>query len=287
MASKRPTFLIIGLGLIGGSLALALRKRFPNTRVLGVSREERKIALAKKRKLIQDGSTVLSKMVPSADLIFVCSPVDTIPKIISAIDRWAKPGTIVTDVGSTKEEIVRAVDSKRLKRVHFVGSHPLAGSHLTGIGHARADLFKGSFVFVTPTSRTNRQALRAVSSLWKKLGTSVCVLSPKQHDQIVSQISHLPHAVASLLVQSVDSKSLRFSGSGFRDTTRIAQGDPRLWTPIFLSNKTNLIRDLRRLKQAMETLLSTLKKRTPTSLTHFLKAASSKRAKIRTLTSSN
>ena len=141
MTSKRRTFLIIGLGLIGGSLALALRRKFPRARILGLSRESRKIALAQKRKLIHGGSTKLSRVVSAADFIFICSPVDAIPKLILKVDRLAKPGTVVTDVGSTKKEIVEAADRARLKRIRFVGSHPLAGSHLSGLEHAKPGMF--------------------------------------------------------------------------------------------------------------------------------------------------
>lgn len=277
MTLERPTFLVIGLGLIGGSLALAIRKRFPKARVLGLSRDRGKITLAKKRKLIHDGSTKLSKVAPFADLIFVCSPVDTIPKLVLAVDRFAKQGAVMTDVGSTKKEIVKAASCARLKRIHFVGSHPLAGSHLTGMEHASPDLFKKSFVFVTPVRKTNRKALRSVSLFWRELGASIKIISPEKHDQIVSQISHLPHAIASLLMQSVDSKSIRFSGSGFRDTTRIAQGDSRLWVPIFVSNRNNLIRDLKQFDRALRKLVTVLAKSNQASLFRFLKAASSKR----------
>ncbi len=280
MTSKRKTFLIIGLGLIGGSLALAIRKKFPRARILGLSRESKKIALAKKRRLIHGGSTKLSRVVSGADFILICSPVDAIPKLILKVDRSAKPETMVTDVGSTKKEIAQAVGRARLRRIHFVGSHPLAGSHLTGLEHARPDLFQGSFVFVTPTRKTDRKALRSVSSFWKRLGASVRMVSPEKHDQIVSQISHLPHAIASLLMQSIDSKVLCFAGTGFRDTTRIAQGDPRLWVPIFASNRANLIRNLTRFKKVSEKLLAFLKKNSRPALRGFLKAASSKRAQI-------
>jgi len=150
-----------------------------------------------------------------------------------------------------------------------------AGRSITFVG-----ILKGSFVFLTPTRQTDREALRSVSSLWKRLGASVQMVSPEKHDQIVSQISHLPHAVASLLMQSIDSKALRFAGTGFRDTTRIAQGDPRLWVPVFVSNKANLIRDLTRFKKMSEKLLASLKGNSRLVLRGFLKAASSKRAQI-------
>jgi prephenate dehydrogenase len=280
MAAKRQAFLIIGLGLIGGSLAGAIRKRIPKARVLGLSRDSKKIALAKKRKLIHDGSTRLSQIVPKADFIFICSPVDTIPKLIFAVNRFAKRGAVVTDVGSTKKDIVNAAERMSLSRIHFIGSHPLAGSHLTGLEHATPDLFKGAFVFVTPTQKTNRKTLRSVSSVWKRLGASVQIILPQKHDQMVSQISHLPHAVASLLVEVINPKTLRFAGTGFRDTTRIAQGDARIWAPIFVSNRSNLIADLRKFKSVLDTLLRSLKKGSLSRLSAFLKAASSKRAKI-------
>src|SRR3989338_2338861 len=164
---RHATFVIVGLGLLGGSLAAAIRKHFRSAKVIAISRNPRKIAFAKKKKLIHEGFTKFSdQALRNADFVFVCSPVDTVPKLILETDRFAKPGTIVTDVGSTKSEIVRWAERRRFKRIQFVGSHPLAGSHLTGVEHARRDLFQGAFVFVTPTPKSSRQAVRSISSFW-------------------------------------------------------------------------------------------------------------------------
>jgi len=274
------TFVVVGLGLIGGSLAVAIRKRIRSARVIGVSRSSRKIALAKKRKLIHEGFTQISPAVQGADFVVICAPVDTIPKLISEVDRYAKAGTVVTDVGSTKGEIVRWARSKRFRKIEFIGSHPLAGSHLTGLEHAKGDLFEGAFAFVTPVKKSRVPAVRTVSQFWKKLGSNVLIFSPEVHDRIVSQISHLPHAVASILMHTISPRSIRYGASGFLDTTRVAQGDPRLWAPIFLTNRTNLLKDLRHFEKALRTLIALLGKRSEKSLENFLRAASLKRSQV-------
>ncbi len=274
---KHKTFVIVGLGLIGGSLAAAIRKHFRSVHVIGVSRSPKKITLAKKKRLIHEGFTHIRLAVQNADFVLICSPVDTIPKLVSEVNRYAKPGTIVTDVGSTKGEIVRWANSKRLRKIEFVGSHPLAGSHLTGLEHAKEDLFDKAFVFVTPTRKSNLRIVRTVSQFWKKLGTHVVTLSPEVHDQIVSQISHLPHAVASILMHTVSRNAIRYGASGFKDTTRVAQGDPGLWAPIFLTNRTNLLKDLYRFEKILRKLTTFLQKRSERPLRNFLRIASSKR----------
>ena len=289
---KPKTFVIVGLGFIGGSLAFDIRRRFPSAHVIGVSRSTRKLALAKKRGLIHEGFAhlrqafspkSLARKSPrrGVDFVFICSPVDTIPSLVSQVNRYAQPDTLVTDVGSTKREITRCVDRMHFRRIQFVGSHPLAGSHLAGMEHAREGLFDGAFVFLTPTRKSHPRAIRTVSSFWKTLRASVCVLSPELHDRIVSQISHLPHAVASILMHLVSSEALRYGATGFLDTTRVAQGDPRLWAPIFLTNRKNLLRDLRQFQEALRKLMGFLEKRSEKSLVVFLKAASLKRSNIR------
>ncbi len=276
----KKTYVIVGLGLIGGSLGAAITRRMPQARVVGVSRDRAKIKLAMKKRFIHEGSTDLKSAVRSADFIFVCAPVDKIPKLILAIDRSAKAGVIVTDVGSTKSEIVKSVERRKLKRIRFVGSHPLAGSHLTGVKHATPNLFDGAFVFVTPSKKTSAKAIGEISSFWRKLKTRVQLTLPETHDQIVSEISHLPHATAALLMQTASGKSLGFAASGFLDSTRVAQGDPNLWTPIFLSNKVNLLKDLNRLRTSLDRLSRLIKQAKTKPLSRFLKTASLKRSKL-------
>ncbi|MBI4367961.1 MAG: prephenate dehydrogenase/arogenate dehydrogenase family protein [Candidatus Omnitrophica bacterium] len=280
MAQKKQTFVIIGLGLIGGSLAGAIRKHFRAARVIAVSRSSQKIAFAKKKRLIHEGFTALRSALSEADLVFVCSPVDSIPKLISEVDRYAPKGTVVSDVGSTKGEIVRWSDRRRFRHIEFVGSHPLAGSHLRGLRHVKADLFEKAFVFVTPSRKTARRAASVVSRFWKRLRASVQVLSPEAHDELVSEVSHLPHAVASALVNQTSVKSLQFASSGFLDTTRVAQGDPALWVPIFLTNRAHLLARLKRLEGELKRLTSALKRRSGSSIRNFLKTASTKRSRL-------
>ncbi|MBI4358176.1 MAG: prephenate dehydrogenase [Candidatus Omnitrophica bacterium] len=276
---KQTTFVIIGLGLIGGSLAAAIRKKFPQGRVVGVSRKGRTIAFAKKKGFIHEGFTRLKLAVRAAKFVLVCSPIDSIPKLISEVDRFAPPGTVVTDVGSTKSEIVNWADRKRFRNIEFIGSHPLAGSHLTGIRHAKGDLFRGAFVFVTPSRKSSRRAFASASSFWKRLGANVRRVSPKVHDQIVSEVSHLPHAIASILMHIVSSNSFRYRAAGFSDTTRVAQGSPELWTPIMLTNRANVLRDLRRFERVLRRFRVLLGNRSKKSLYRFLRIAALRRSR--------
>ncbi len=262
---------------MGGSLAAAIRRSFPGARILGVSRRLRTLSLAKRKRLIDEGSLDLSKMAPKADFVFVCSPVDTIPEFIKGLHRYGKKGAVVTDVGSTKAEIVKRADCMGSNRIHFVGSHPLAGSHETGIQFSDQNLYREAVVFVTPGRHTNRNAVQMVVHFWKKLKTKVMMVSPEVHDKIVSEISHLPHAVATLLVNSVSSKTFRYGASGFLDTTRIAQGDPCLWLPIFKSNKTNLLKNLGQFRNKLDELMVYLKSNRYQPIKRILTAASSRR----------
>ena len=265
---------------MGGSIAGAIRRRLRDARVIGYSRSQRKIALAKRKRLIHEGFTHLGRAVKRADFIIVCSPVDRIPSALSKIDSCLNHTAIVTDVGSTKGDIVRWAERRKFRHLVFVGSHPFAGSHLSGIEHADPALFQDALVFVTPARRTNIQAVRTVSGFWRKLGLKVKRLSPDVHDQLLSQTSHLPHALASLLMETVSSSALRFVSSGFLDTTRVAQGDPRLWAPIFSTNAKYLISDLNRLERALHTFRSLLKRGSERSIRGFLERASKKRSSI-------
>jgi len=277
---RRQTFAIVGLGLLGGSLAGALRKKFPGAHVTGISRSALKLRDAQRKKIITAGTRDLKAGVQSADFIFICTPVDTIPKFISQIDRHAKPGAIVTDVGSTKGSLIRWVEKKRFKNIQFVGSHPMAGSHLTGLEHANSNLYQDSFTFVTAHRKVSRKALRSITVFWRRLCRKVVVVPADQHDQIVAEISHLPHLLAALLVGSVSSKSLVFASSGFRDTTRVAQSDPRLWVPILLSNRKNMLKGLQKFLKLLNQIKSALSRSDEKYLSAFLASSARKRSQV-------
>lgn len=275
----KKTFAVVGLGLLGGSLAQAIRKKIPHSKVIGVSRSTAKIRYALRKKIIHQGFTHLSQAVFQSDFVIVCTPVDTVSKIVREIDSIARRPIVVTDVASTKEEIVRSVTRRKLKHVQFAGSHPMAGSHVTGIEHSSVRLFEGATTFVTPSGHVS--AVQEVSAFWKKLGARTVRITPQKHDQVVSQISHLPHAVASLLVQSVSESALPFAATGFMDSTRIAQGDPRLWTPIFMTNRKNLLKDLIVFERNLKKLLILLRRGRISLISQHLKLASARRSKCR------
>ncbi len=276
------TFAIIGLGLLGGSLGGALKRAFPRARVLGVSRSPQKIRIAQKKKLITTGTTSLPLAVSAADFIFICTPVDTISHIILKVDQFAKKGATVTDVGSTKGDLILWAQKQRFKNIYFVGSHPMAGSHLTGIKHAKVDLYKSSFTFVTRHRGINQKAFELTKQIWRKVCKRVIEIDAQTHDEVTAEISHLPHLVATLLVDHVSPKALQYASSGFGDTTRVAQGDPRLWVPIFGSNRKNLIQGLQKLAVSIKKLSVCLKsqKKCQAYLYPYLKQAARKRSNI-------
>lgn len=233
---------IIGVGLIGGSISLAIKKRRLARKVTGVFRRETTLKRALKCKAVDRGVMDIASGVKDADLIILAAPVHLIPGLAAKALKSAKRGAVVTDAGSTKGWIVNKVEglSGKSPKVHFVGSHPMAGSEHAGVEFATADLFKGSPCIVTKTPRTDAGALRKVSSFWRAVGGRVMVMSPAEHDRTVSLISHLPHVVAFALAGAVPVKDMACAAEGFRDTTRVASSDPELWADIFLTNRKAL-----------------------------------------------
>lgn len=230
------TLSILGVGLLGGSLGLAAKKRGLVRHVVGVGRDESRLREAKDAGQIDEFATELAIGVRQADLVVVCTPVDLIPNQVREVAEVAKPGCFVTDVGSTKAEIVAALDGLS-PRVTYVGSHPMAGSEKKGSAFATADLFQNRVTIVTPTPETNPTAVGRVCEFWERVGCRVVTMTPQEHDRAVAYVSHLPHAVAAALAGVVDPKLLAVSAGGFRDTTRIAGASATIWEPIFRTNR--------------------------------------------------
>lgn len=272
---------IIGLGLIGGSLGLVLKKRFPGIEVMGVSRSSAKIKLAMRRKAIDWGGTRPEKILSRADLVVICTPVSSIPGWVLEAEKWAKPGTIVTDVGSTKESLVRWAERRKFKKITFIGSHPMAGSHHSGIEFAQSDLFAGSLTFITRTSKTHAPALKKITLFWRKISDQIHILSPETHDRIVSEISHAPHALAALMVLTASSSSLPFAASGFLDTTRIAQGEPGLWRDIFAANRHFVLRNLKEKRRGLDRFIKFLAQNKTAQVYRWLQKAARTRSHLR------
>jgi cyclohexadieny/prephenate dehydrogenase len=227
---------IVGVGLIGGSVALAVKARAATRQVVGVGRNADTLAQAKSLGIIDTFTTDLSAGVRAADVVVFCSPVDQIARQALMAAPTAKNGALFTDVGSTKATIVRDLDGKLPAHVRFVGAHPLAGSEKQGAENARADLFDGRVCVLTPTAHTDPAALERATLFWQTLGCAVKRLTPEEHDLALATTSHLPHLIASLLAGHLPERWRPFAATGFRDTTRIAAGDPALWTAIAREN---------------------------------------------------
>lgn len=235
---------IIGVGLIGGSIGIALKRKRLANEVWGVTRHIGSLRQAKKKGAIDRITLDLKEAVRDADLIILAIPVLGIPKIAKEASRFAKKGAIITDAGSAKQKIVAEVEKSVRGKIFFVGAHPMAGSEKKGVELARADLFKGAVSIITKTKNTNPGALKTIANLWRSLGAKVIVMSPSQHDKVVSGISHLPHLVAATLVNAAGRDELKIAGAGFKDTTRIAAGDPIMWRDICIANKKEIINSM-------------------------------------------
>jgi len=273
---------IIGVGLIGGSIGLAIKKRKLAKEVVGVFRRASTLRRALKCKAIDRGTQDISDGVKGADLVIIATPVSMIPAIASEVIKIAKRGCIITDAGSTKGWIVGKIEKMVSRRsdIYFVGSHPMAGSEKAGVEAATPELLKSAACIVTKTPRTPPGALRVVTGLWKALGARVSVMSPSEHDRSVSFISHLPHMMAFGLAGSVGLADLKYAAEGFRDTTRVASSDPKLWADIFLTNRIEIIASSRAFEMNLKRILTALRKGDRPSMISLLANAKVKRDKL-------
>jgi prephenate dehydrogenase len=255
---------IVGLGLLGGSIAQAARASAVAGEIVAVGRDAERLRGALAEGAIDGVTTDLAEGLRGADLCVLCTPVATLRALLPAVWRAVPDGCVVTDVGSTKAAIVAAAHAlDRTRAVPFVGSHPMAGSEQSGYAAARPDLFRGALVIVTPTERSDRTPTKRVAEFWEALGGRVMEMDPETHDRAVAAVSHMPHLVADALVAAVLRADPRFfdvAGAGFRDTTRIAASSPQVWREIFEDNRAALVETLgvfRRALDELETLVTT------------------------------
>ena len=264
---------IVGLGLIGGSLGLALKRRHLAREVVGLSRRASTLRLAHRRRAIDWGTTDPARAVRDADVVVLATPVSTIVPLAKRLAPLMRPGSLLTDVGSTKAVIVRAIERSLPRGIAFVGGHPLAGSEQRGMAAACADLFDGSVCLLTKTARTSPKALAQLRRLWAALVRRVVVLDPAAHDRLLAQVSHLPHLLAYALVQSVSPQARRLAPRSFLEITRVAQSDPALWVDIFLSNHAAISMALDRFARDVATVRRLLRQRNTRTLQQFLRHA--------------
>ena len=249
---------VIGTGLIGGSIGRCLISRGLAGRVVGIGRNEATLREARKLGTATDTSLEISDGVADADLVVVATGVASIPSILEAVDAAARPGTLLTDAGSTKARIAAAWSRKKRHRARFVPAHPIAGSHRRGPAAADERLFEGRLTVLTPLPTTPKSDVEAIGEFWAALGSTVFVTTPKDHDRILAATSHAPHVLAAAIAATTKGPERRFTAGGWRDTTRIASGDPELWADILLDNAANVGSALARVATYTERLLSAI-----------------------------
>lgn len=244
---------IWGVGLIGGSLGLALKKNGFQGQRVGLGRNIGRLEKALQSDAVDVVTTEMAEGLRGSDLVVLCTPVELVPVLVQHVIEVvsSQQSMVLTDVGSTKSVLVQTVEAQLREygsnTISFVGGHPMAGSHETGVGAARATLFENATCIVTPTESTDSDSLQQVRSLWEFVGGVPHLLSPEIHDLLIGAASHLPHLIASLLTNTVANvetehhKALDFTATGFRDSTRIAAGSPDLWTGIFSQNRDVLL----------------------------------------------
>jgi prephenate dehydrogenase len=274
---------LIGVGLLGGSLGLALKHRRLAGNITGYVRRPASIRECKASGAVDVATLDLHEAVVGADLIVFCTPLAQMRPLAQQMVSSVKPGTIITDVGSVKSSVVAELEPLFAKvGAFFIGSHPMAGGEQMGVSAARADLFEQAVCVVTPTKKKSSRMILKVEGLWKEVGAKVLRLSPGEHDKLVGRSSHLPHVLAAILVQSVlNSKTTKeqrlLCANGFRDSTRVASGSPEMWRDIVLANRQNLIASMEGFAGNLSKVCDLLKSGDPEEITQFFACSKEKR----------
>jgi prephenate dehydrogenase len=272
---------ILGVGLLGGSIGLAVKQAVKSCKVIGYGHRKPSLNVALHMGAIDEVYDSPAESVRGADLVILCTPVGVLPQMLAAIAPALKPGAVVTDVGSTKASVVSAAKNLLPEVAHFIGSHPMAGSEKRGVEFARSDLTDDALCIVTPDESSDQAALENVESFWRLIGMRTARLSPAEHDRRLADVSHLPHAVAAALVSMQDPSSFDFAGKGFTDATRIAAGDGGLWRDILIDNRENVLTSLDRLRGQLDALATRLRDNDPEGLKSWLDAAATKRGTLK------
>ncbi|HLJ12311.1 MAG TPA: prephenate dehydrogenase [Planctomycetaceae bacterium] len=273
------TIAIVGVGLIGGSIALAAKLRGLASAVLGVGRDAKRLEEARRRGVVDEGLD-LAAAARGADLLIFCTPVDRI--VVGAREAAAacRPGALITDAGSIKAGICRDLERNLPRGVDFVGSHPLAGSERQGFENADARLFENRVCVVTPVENCSRAAIERIGAFWTSLGAKVVEMSPEAHDHALAETSHLPHMIAAALAGTLSPGNRNLAASGFRDTTRIASGDPGLWAAILFGNRQQVLDSLSRYDRSLSGFRRALEDGDLVALKQLLQAAKTNREQI-------
>jgi prephenate dehydrogenase len=250
---------IVGVGLIGGSLAMVMKEKGLASHIVGVGRGIQNLKDASQLGIVDEYTTDLLAGVKGASLVVLASPVCSITEIAKQISQHLDKGAIITDVGSVKNEIIQTVERSIPDGLFFVAGHPIAGTENSGAKAAFSALFKEMRCILTPTNKTNSGALGKIKNLWEQAGSNVIIMSPEDHDRILAAVSHLPHIVAYSLVNSIlgmkdSSNVLKYCAGGFKDFTRIASSSPEMWRDIFLLNKDEILKTVTNFQEEISKL---------------------------------
>jgi len=273
---------VLGVGLLGGSLALAARERGVGGCIAGCGRSRKNLELALVRGIVDEISTDPAVAVSGADLVVLAGPVGTFLDTVEQFRSRLSDGVIVTDVGSVKGRLVAEIESMMPDHATYVGGHPIAGGSVSGSGHARSDLFVGMRCVLTPTSRTPQDSLDRMERFWQRLGADVVHMDPEVHDRVFAYVSHLPHLVSYALIDCVAEQNghIQNAGKGLMDTTRIAGSPPEIWSDIFRLNRTYLLEALQEFQDVLEDMRSALEREDDTDLKAMLGKAKEVRDRL-------
>ena len=269
---------VIGLGLLGGSISLGVLRCFRGVKTVGFTHRASTRQKARDLAVASEVVDNLALSVSGADLVILATPICTFEEIFSEIRDALPVGCIVTDVGSTKVLPHRWAAKRLPADVHYVGSHPIAGSEQRGVEYARDDLFDATVCILTTTKKTSRRAVNTLKKFWSALGCSVKVMKPDEHDKIFANISHLPHIVAASLINANTDQTLRSAGKGFMDTSRIASGPANIWADILLTNAKNCSKSIDNITGELKKIQKAIKTGDRKKVEKLLKAARDKRA---------
>lgn len=257
---------IIGVGLIGGSFASALRKTGLARHIVGVGRSQRNMEHALARHIIDEIASDIASAVHNADLIFLAMPVGQTGNVMMHLAPHVQANTIITDAGSTKQDVIAAARAhlSLQNRHHFVPGHPIAGAEQSGVQAAQADLYQNRHVILTPLPETSPESVERIRELWQACGAQVSLMAADEHDRVLATTSHLPHVLAFTLMNHLKHSTshpddlLRFAGSGFRDFTRIASSSPEMWRDICLANREALLTQIEAYQDELHALTEIL-----------------------------
>lgn len=278
---------ILGVGLIGASLAQACKQRNLVQTIVGFGRNAGNLKAAQERGIIDSGSTDLKTAVEASDLIVLCTPVGSLVERVREMVPFLKQGCLITDAGSVKGPIVRDIDALIPDTVHYVGAHPIAGGEQSGLEASGAGLLTGANCIITPTAKTQADALEQVTAFWTEVGMKTIQMDADEHDTILGALSHLPHVVAYALmntvakVNTVNHESiLSLSGGGLKDITRIASSDPVMWRDICLANKRPVVQLIDQFQDTLENIKVMIEQDQADSLQEIFANANVHRVKL-------